>query len=65
MIACRDKLVVAPYGYDNSSWDPSNDKYLPDNYCAQDMKGKTVCKVALLEHLGFTKDASSVLVSVQ
>lgn len=61
---CRDKLLVAPCGFDSSTWDPSNDKFLTENYCAEDMKGKTVCKVTLQQQLGLSKDASTIVVSV-
>ena len=60
---CRDKLVIAPYGFDKSTWDPSKDNFLPKNYSAEDMKGKTVCKVALQQHLALSGSASSILVS--
>jgi starch synthase len=60
---CRDKLVIAPYGFDNSTWDPSKDNFLPENYRAEDMKGKAVCKVALQQHLALSDSASTILVS--
>ncbi|KAH9712533.1 glyco-transf 5 domain-containing protein [Citrus sinensis] len=46
----------------HSTWDPSNDKFLTENYCAEDMKGKTVCKVTLQQQLGLSKDASTIVV---
>ena len=58
----QDKLVIAPYGFDKSTWDPSKDNFLPKNYSAEDMKGKTVCKVALQQHLALSGSASSILV---
>ncbi|XP_030974392.1 glycogen synthase isoform X4 [Quercus lobata] len=58
----QDKLVIAPYGFDKSTWDPSKDNFLPENYSAEDMKGKTVCKVALQQHLALSGSASSILV---
>ena len=58
----QDKLVIAPYGFDKSTWDPSKDNFLPKNYSAEDMKGKTVCKVALQQHLALSGSASSLLV---
>ncbi|KAJ4714627.1 Starch synthase, chloroplastic/amyloplastic [Melia azedarach] len=58
----QDKLLVAPYGFDNSTWDPATDKFLPENYCAEDMKGKTVCKVALQQQLELSEHASAILV---
>lgn len=58
----NDKLVVAPYGFDSSTWDPSRDKLLPQNYSASDMKGKAVCKVSLQRLVGLSENDSSILV---
>lgn len=60
---CRDKLVIAPCGFDNSIWDPSKDNFLPENYSAEDMKGKVVCRIALQHHLALSNNASAVLVT--
>ncbi|KAJ6319544.1 hypothetical protein OIU78_015045 [Salix suchowensis] len=48
----KDKLLVSPCGFDNFTWDPSKDKFLPKNYSADDLKGKSICKVALQQQLG-------------
>ncbi|XP_061336863.1 probable starch synthase 4, chloroplastic/amyloplastic [Gastrolobium bilobum] len=58
----RDKLVIAPYGLDKSTWDPSTDYFLPKNFNAENMNGKTVCKVALVQRLGLSEHASIILV---
>ncbi|XP_062143993.1 probable starch synthase 4, chloroplastic/amyloplastic isoform X2 [Alnus glutinosa] len=58
----KDKLVIAPCGFDNSIWDPSKDNFLPENYSVKDMKGKVVCRVALQHHLALSNNASAVLV---
>ncbi|XVF17434.1 hypothetical protein REPUB_Repub10bG0121900 [Reevesia pubescens] len=58
----REKLLVAPCGFDNSTWDPSMDKYLPVNYSTENMRGKDACKVALQQQAGLSKHASSILV---
>ncbi|XP_059293448.1 probable starch synthase 4, chloroplastic/amyloplastic isoform X2 [Lycium ferocissimum] len=57
----KDKLVVAPPGFDSSAWDPSVDKFLPQNYSADNMKGKSACKVSLQQHLGLQEQASIIL----
>ncbi|XP_058777444.1 probable starch synthase 4, chloroplastic/amyloplastic [Vicia villosa] len=57
-----DKLVVAPYGFEKSTWDPSTDYFLPENFNAENMNGKAVCKVALLQQLGLSEHASSIIV---
>ncbi|EEF33487.1 starch synthase, putative [Ricinus communis] len=58
----QDKLLVTPYGFDKSTWDPSKDRFLPENYSKDDMKGKTVCRVALQQYVGLSNNTSVVLV---
>ncbi|XP_027360743.1 probable starch synthase 4, chloroplastic/amyloplastic isoform X3 [Abrus precatorius] len=58
----RDKLIIAPYGIDKSTWDPSTDYFLPENFNAENIKGKSVCKVALLQQLGLSEHSSVILV---
>ncbi|KAL3526942.1 hypothetical protein ACH5RR_011598 [Cinchona calisaya] len=58
----KDKLLIAPHGFDKLVWDPSVDKFLPQRYSAEDTKGKSVCKISLQQHLGLTKHASMILV---
>ncbi|XP_048500592.1 probable starch synthase 4, chloroplastic/amyloplastic isoform X6 [Beta vulgaris subsp. vulgaris] len=57
----KDKLVVAPYGFDQTMWDPSRDELLPENFSVSDMKGKGICKSSLQQHVGLSEDASSIL----
>ncbi|KAM7265802.1 hypothetical protein ACFE04_003485 [Oxalis oulophora] len=59
----KDKLVVSPSGLDCPTWDPSTDSFLPQNYNVDDMRGKTVCKVALQQRLGFSGNALTTLVT--
>ncbi|OMO56382.1 hypothetical protein CCACVL1_26604 [Corchorus capsularis] len=58
----KEKLLVAPCGFDNSTWDPSKDKFLPVNYSAENMRGKHACKVALQQQAGLSEHASSIVV---
>ncbi|KAE8706994.1 putative starch synthase 4 [Hibiscus syriacus] len=58
----KEKLLVSPCGFDNSTWDPSTDKFLPVNFSAEYMGGKDACKVALHQQAGISKHASSILV---
>ncbi|KAH6759912.1 UDP-Glycosyltransferase superfamily protein [Perilla frutescens var. frutescens] len=57
-----EKLVIAPSGFDKSTWDPSCDNFLPQSYSADDMKGKSACKFALQRHLGLEEGLSKILV---
>ncbi|XP_020080840.1 probable starch synthase 4, chloroplastic/amyloplastic isoform X2 [Ananas comosus] len=57
----KEKLLVAPYGFDGDKWDPSKDKYLPRNYSAYDIEGKAACKVALRNRLKFSGYSSVVV----
>ena len=63
VLDCRDKLSIAPCGIDNSTWDPLEDKLLPQSYSADDMRGKAICKAALQQRLGLPEHASTILVS--
>ncbi|XP_015963310.1 probable starch synthase 4, chloroplastic/amyloplastic isoform X1 [Arachis duranensis] len=58
-----DKLAIAPYGFDKSTWDPSSDSFLPENFNAENMNGKVVCKVRLQQQLGLSERASNILVA--
>ncbi|XP_021743429.1 probable starch synthase 4, chloroplastic/amyloplastic [Chenopodium quinoa] len=58
----KDKLVIAPYGFDQTTWDPSRDELLPENYSVSDMNGKAICKGSLQRRMGLIEDASSILV---
>ncbi|XP_062005462.1 probable starch synthase 4, chloroplastic/amyloplastic isoform X2 [Rosa rugosa] len=58
----KNKLVVSPCGFDNSTWDPSKDSFLPQNFNVEDMEGKAVCKAALQQHLGLSEHASTILI---
>ncbi|CAL5366571.1 unnamed protein product [Camellia sinensis] len=58
----KDKLLVAPCGFDNSTWNPSMDHFLPQSYSVDDMKGKAVCKIALQQHVGISENPSIITV---
>ncbi|KAG8384202.1 hypothetical protein BUALT_Bualt04G0093500 [Buddleja alternifolia] len=58
----KDKLVIAPHGFDKSTWDPSCDNFLPQSYSAHDMTGKSVCKLSLQRHLDLPEGASEIIV---
>ncbi|KAL1537020.1 starch synthase [Salvia divinorum] len=58
----KEKLVIAPSGFDKTAWDPSHDNFLPQHYSADDMEGKLMCKFALQRYLGLEEGASNILV---
>ncbi|GFQ00427.1 probable starch synthase 4 chloroplastic/amyloplastic, partial [Phtheirospermum japonicum] len=58
----KEKMVIAPCGFDKSTWDPSRDDIIPQTYNADDMNGKSVCKVALQRQLDLHEGASNILV---
>ncbi|KAH7669827.1 UDP-Glycosyltransferase/glycogen phosphorylase protein [Dioscorea alata] len=57
----KEKMLIAPYGYDNAVWDPSLDKFLPAKYSADNIEGKATCKDELRHHLGFQRPSSAVV----
>ncbi|XP_020277347.1 probable starch synthase 4, chloroplastic/amyloplastic isoform X2 [Asparagus officinalis] len=57
----RDKLLITPYGFDGTNFDPSKDKFLPAKYSANNIEGKALCKVALRHHLGFSKHSFAIV----
>lgn len=47
-----DDYVGILNGVDYSEWNPENDTLIPENYTANDLKGKSVCKKVLQRQLG-------------
>lgn len=39
-------------GCDYNDWNPETDKYIPANYCADDLSGKAICKTTLQKETG-------------
>ena len=52
----RDRLVGILNGVDYSSWSPDRDTLIPQKYSAASLKGKHVCKLALLDEFKLLKD---------
>ncbi|GJZ81228.1 hypothetical protein Tco_0646222 [Tanacetum coccineum] len=59
----KKKVVISPFGYDDSVWDPSRDKFLPRFYSENDTRGKSITKAALQQHIHLPADIASVIVS--
>ncbi|KAJ0966491.1 hypothetical protein J5N97_023408 [Dioscorea zingiberensis] len=57
----KEKMLIAPYGYDGTVWDPLLDKFLPVKYSADHIEGKAICKAALRHHLGFQGQSSTIV----
>lgn len=60
----RNKILGILNGLDTASWDPWSDPALPANYHLGDMKGKKVCRKALVEACGWEDSGGPVIVSV-
>ncbi|KAF4349892.1 hypothetical protein F8388_005123 [Cannabis sativa] len=58
----KDKLAISPFGFDSSTWDPSQDNFLPENYSVDSMEGKITCKVALQKYMGLFENDSKIVV---
>ncbi len=57
LLAMRsEELFSILNGIDTESWDPENDPHLPAGYDASDLKGKTICRQALLRECGMDED---------
>lgn len=59
LIRSRHGVVGIMNGIDEHVWNPAMDSYLPDRYCADDMRGKQRCKASLQRELGLRVDASA------
>lgn len=60
----RDKIVVSPFGFESSTWDPSTDNTLPENYTADDITGKASCKITLQHYTGLSENTSNIVVRI-
>ena len=61
LAARGDRLVGIRNGIDAAVWDPAVDPELPARYDARDLAGKTACRVALCDELGWTDDGAVIV----
>ncbi|MEM8815066.1 MAG: glycogen synthase GlgA [Pseudomonadota bacterium] len=51
-------------GVDYEEWNPATDELLPANYSMEDMRGKRLCKLRLLEELGLQEKPERPLIGI-
>lgn len=51
-------------GIDYEEWNPETDPYIPAHYSADDLRGKTVCKVELQKACGWQPDPEKPLIGL-
>lgn len=57
LVSRKGALTGLLNGIDHDVWNPATDAALPARYTAGNLRGKGVCKAALLEELGLTEHA--------
>jgi starch synthase len=60
----RGRLSGILNGVDDQVWDPASDPWLPANYSAQELHGKTTCKAALQVSTGLDPEPRAPLFAV-
>jgi starch synthase len=60
----RSTLIGILNGVDYREWDPATDKLIPMNYSAQDLRGKTDCKLELMKDLQLSGGAARPLIGI-
>jgi starch synthase len=62
--ARRDTLVGILNGVDYAEWNPATDSLIPQKYSSRNLKGKRICKLALIEDLGLADNARRPLIGI-
>ncbi len=60
----KNKLTGILNGIDYDVWNPQTDKILPANYSHSDMRGKELCRAALMDMCGWTDDGRPIAIFV-
>jgi starch synthase len=56
-----DRLIGIRNGIDTDVWDPSRDPHVASRYHATELLGKSACRAALLDDLGWSEDGSTIV----
>ena len=56
-----DRLIGIRNGIDTAVWDPAHDPHIASRYSASELLGKSSCRAALLDDLGWTEDGSAIV----
>ncbi|KAA3612438.1 MAG: glycogen synthase GlgA [Planctomycetota bacterium] len=62
--ARNDSLVGIVNGVDYQEWNPDTDTLIPENYSAEDLRGKQRCKQALLEKMDLAPDPKGPVMGI-
>jgi starch synthase len=62
--ARQDRLSGVLNGIDPGDWDPSSDDRIPHNFNADDLSGKSACKLSLQQELGLKPDPRHLLIAL-
>ncbi|MDH3253705.1 MAG: glycogen synthase GlgA [Acidobacteriota bacterium] len=60
----EDRLEGILNGVDYETWDPEHDSLIPATYSATDMRGKSVCRRALIDELGLEPNPDGPVVGI-
>ena len=59
----KEDLYGIVNGIDYDDWSPETDRFIPERYSADDLKGKAACKAALQKAFGLPVDEDATLIS--
>ena len=59
----KEDLYGIVNGIDYDDWNPETDRFIPERYSADDLKGKAACKAALQKAFGLPVDENATLIA--